>query len=50
MSVDILQDKIRKLKNPSVVQLVPDPAKLPPRILEIHGATSAAVISSAGIC
>ena len=40
MSVDILQDKIRKLKNPSVVQFAPDPEKLPPHILEMFGATA----------
>ena len=39
MSVDILQERIRKLKNPSVVQLSPEPSKLPPHILEKFGAT-----------
>lgn len=34
MSVDVLQDKIRKLKNPSVVDLTLDPTQLPPHILE----------------
>lgn len=33
MSVDILQEKIRKLKNPSIVDLTVDPACLPPHIL-----------------
>ena len=34
MSVDILQEKIRKLKNPSIVDLTVDPGQLPPHILE----------------
>ncbi len=37
MSVDILQEKIRKLKNPSVVQLVPDATRLPHHIFEEFG-------------
>ncbi len=37
MSVDILQEKIRKLKNPSVVQLIPDATRLPPHIFEEFG-------------
>lgn len=34
MSVDILQDKIRKLKNPSVISLDLDSSGLPPHILD----------------
>lgn len=34
MSVDILQTKIRKLKNPAMVNLTMDPAELPARLLE----------------
>lgn len=33
MSVDVLQERIRKLKNPSIVDLTVDPAQLPPHIL-----------------
>lgn len=43
MSVDILQDKIRKLKNPSLLELAPVPAELPGHIL-------AESRSSAGAC
>lgn len=34
MSIDILQTKIRKLKNPAMVNLTMDPADLPPQLLE----------------
>lgn len=34
MSIDVLQAKIRKLKNPSMVNLTVDPADLPPHLLE----------------
>lgn len=34
MSIDVLQTKIRKLKNPSMVNLTMDPAELPPQLLE----------------
>ncbi len=40
MSVDLLQDKIRKTKNPSVLQLSMAPSDLPPQMLE--GETPAA--------
>ena len=33
MSIDVLQTKIRKLKNPAMVNLTMDPADLPPRLL-----------------
>lgn len=39
MSVDILQEKIRKLKNPSVVQLAPEMNRLPSGIVKEYGAT-----------
>lgn len=34
MSIDKLQDKIRKLKNPSMVEFSVDPEQIPPHILE----------------
>ena len=34
MSIDVLQTKIRKLKNPAMVNLTMDPTALPPRLLE----------------
>lgn len=34
MSVDVLQDKVRKLKNPSMVDLALKPSDLPPQLLE----------------
>lgn len=40
MSVDVLQEKIRKTKNPSMVELCLTPAELPPHLLE--GSTPAA--------
>ena len=33
MSVDYLQDKIRKLKNPALLELAPMPMELPAHIL-----------------
>lgn len=41
MSVDILQEKIRKLKNPSVVDLTLMPELLPPQIAENAGSLCA---------
>lgn len=37
MSVDVLQEKIRKLKNPSMVELLAAPGDLPPHIPEEEG-------------
>lgn len=37
MSIDILQDKIRKLKNPSVVDMTASADKIPPCLMEKHG-------------
>ena len=34
MSIDVLQTKIRKMKNPAMVNLTMDPANLPPQLLE----------------
>lgn len=34
MSIDVLQTKIRKMKNPAMVNLTMDPADLPPQLLE----------------
>lgn len=34
MSIDVLQNKIRKLKNPAMVNLTMSPADLPPHLLE----------------
>ena len=34
MSIDVLQARIRKLKNPSMVNLTMDPSDLPPQLLE----------------
>ena len=42
MSVDILQEKVRKLKNPSVVELNMVPSELPPHILNEIGNEAAA--------
>lgn len=42
MSIDILQEKVRKLKNPSVVELAPNSAQVPPHILEEEGSAAAA--------
>lgn len=46
MSIDILQEKIRKLKNPSMVELMLPLAALPPRYA--HDAKG--TVNSAGIC
>lgn len=42
MSVDILQEKIRKLKNPSVLELGMSVSELPPHIVEEEATASAA--------
>ena len=42
MSVDKLQEKIRKLKNPSVVDLSVSESQIPPHILEEEGSFSKA--------
>ncbi len=42
MSVDTLQEKIRKTKNPSVLELQAVPGDVPPRLLEEAGSVSAA--------
>lgn len=34
MSVDVLQTRIRKMKNPAMVNLTMDPSELPPQLLE----------------
>ena len=44
MAVDRLQDKIRKLKNPSVVELCLSPADLPPYLLEEEGNAASAYL------
>lgn len=38
MSVDVLQTKIRKLKNPAMVNLTMNPSELPPHLLEAGAA------------
>ncbi|MCQ2419242.1 MAG: hypothetical protein MJ085_05590 [Clostridia bacterium] len=47
MSIDVLQSKIRKLKNPTVLKLSPSVSELPPQVLskavETHGNTLQAV-------
>lgn len=43
MSVDHLQDKIRKLKNPSVLELGIPVSQLPPHLLEEEGSAAAAL-------
>lgn len=43
MSVDILQDKIRKLKNPMVLELAPSVSDIPPHILDEEADQTAAV-------
>lgn len=42
MSIDVLQDKIRKLKNPSMVDLALNTADLPPHLLEEEGSAAKA--------
>lgn len=37
MSIDVLQEKIRKLKNPSMIDLALNAAELPPHLLEEEG-------------
>lgn len=44
MAVDLLQDKIRKLKNPSLVELCLAPGMLPPHILEEEGTPAQAYL------
>ncbi len=43
MSVDVLQEKIRKLKNPSIIDLAMQPAQLPPHLLAEEGGADAAI-------
>lgn len=42
MSIDVLQNKIRKLKNPSALWLCPTPDVIPPAVLEKTGSMAAA--------
>lgn len=42
MSVDVLQDKIRKTKNPTMLTLCLAPSDLPPHIVQEEGSTAAA--------
>lgn len=42
MSVDVLQEKVRKAKNPSMVELCLSPSELPPHILAEEGSGAAA--------
>ena len=42
MSIDVLQEKIRKLKNPSMIDLTLPVAELPPQLLAQEGSKSAA--------
>ena len=44
MAVDLLQEKIRKTKNPSVVELCLSPADLPAHILEEEGSAAGAYL------
>ena len=44
MSVDILQEKIRKLKNPSVLELAPLVGELPPHIAQEEATPAAACV------
>ena len=46
MSIDMLQEKIRKLKNPSMVELMLPLTDLPPSMLT----TLKGTVNSAGIC
>lgn len=43
MSVDILQEKIRKLKNPSILDLSVQPSQLPPHLTAEEGSAASAV-------
>lgn len=43
MSVDILQEKVRKFKNPSIIDLSVDPCQLPPHLMAEEGSVSGAV-------
>ena len=43
MSIDKLQEKVRKLKNPSVIDLSVRPSQLPPHLLAEEGSACAAV-------
>lgn len=36
MSIDLLQEKIRKIKNPSVVDVTATPEMIPPMVWEVH--------------
>ncbi len=42
MSIDVLQEKIRKLKNPSMIDLALKVSDLPPHLLEEEGGSAAA--------
>lgn len=42
MSIDVLQDKIRKLKNPSMIDLALNTADLPPHLLQEEGSAARA--------
>ena len=42
MSIDVLQEKIRKTKNPSMVDLALKTSDLPPHLLEEAGSSAAA--------
>lgn len=42
MSIDLLQEKVRKTKNPSLLELMPAPSELPPHILTEEGSAAAA--------
>ncbi len=43
MSIDVLQDKIRKLKNPSVIDLSMSVDQLPPHLITEEGSVNAAI-------
>ncbi len=45
MSVDVLQDKIRKMKNPTMLLLSCDPGEIPSEILEAEGSLARACAS-----
>ena len=44
MSVDVLQEKIRKMKNPSVLELAPIFSELPPHIAQEEATPAAACV------